>query len=161
LADIALLVLRVVLGLTYVAHGLRKLGVGGGEGFAGFRGSIARRGYRPAVAWASAAVLAEVVGGALVVAGLVTPIGAALLVGQSLTIVALVAPRGFWHNRGGIEYPVLLGTASLAVALTGPGALSLDTVLGIRPDPMLAAGAVAAAVVGALVGLALRRPVPA
>jgi putative oxidoreductase len=184
--DIGLLILRVAVGAIYVAHGLRKLGwaasdgrtpagrgeptarrAAGGEaapakqnarGFAGFRESIARRGYRPAGAWAVAAVVAEVVGGVLAIAGLLTPVAAALLVAQSVTIMALVRERGFWVEAMGVEYPLMLGVAALVVGLAGPGSLSVDAALGIEAPwwvfPLLAA----AGVTGALVGLATRRP---
>jgi putative oxidoreductase len=158
LSDVALLLLRVVLGGAYVAHGLRKLGYLGGEPFPAFRSSIARRGYRPPGVWAAAAVGAEVVGGALVVLGLLTPVGAAMLLAQSLTIVALVAPRGFWHDKGGIEYPALLAAASVAVGLAGPGSWSLDAALGVRFAPAVVVIALAVAAVGAAGGLAIRKP---
>jgi putative oxidoreductase len=156
-ADIGLFVLRLVVGGAYVAHGLRKLGWRNADGLAGFVGSISRRGYRPAAAWAAAAIVAEIVGGSLVFLGFLTPVGAALLVAQSVTIVALVAPRGFWHDAGGIEYPLVLAVASLAIGLVGPGSLSLDAAIGLRFEPVLAAAAAGLAVAGALAGLALRR----
>jgi putative oxidoreductase len=156
--DLGLLVLRVAVGSIYVAHGLRKLGVQNPDGFAGFRGAIVRRGYRPALAWALVAVVAEVGGGVLAIVGLLTPVAAAALVAQSVTIVALVRGRGFWVESMGVEYPLMLGVAAVVVGLAGPGSLSLDAVLGIEPPwwtfPVLAAVGVA----GALVGLATRRP---
>jgi putative oxidoreductase len=161
LADVALLLLRVVLGGAYAAHGLRKLGYLGGDPFPAFRSSIARRGYRPPALWAAAAVGAEVVGGALVVLGLLTPLGAAMLLAQSVTIVALVAPRGFWHDKGGIEYPSLLAAASVAVGLIGPGRWSLDATLAVHFDPEVTVAVLVVAVAGAVSGFVLRRPPPA
>jgi putative oxidoreductase len=159
--DLGLLALRVAVGAIYVGHGLRKLGLGNPAGFAGFSGSIARRGYRPALGWALVAVLAEVGGGVLAIVGLLTPVAAAALVAQSVTIVALVRGRGFWVEDMGTEYPLMLGIAALTVGLAGPGSLSLDAALGIELPwwafPVLAAGGV----IGALVGLATRRPPPA
>lgn len=156
-ADVALLILRIVLGTTYIAHGARKLGWIGGGHPSEFTASIARRGFRPAVAWATAAVISEVIGGALVVLGLLTPLGGALLVAQSVTIAVLVADRGFWHTDGGLEYPLVLAAAAGAVALAGPGALSLDAVLRLEPPSELGAIAVAAAVGGSLASLLTRR----
>lgn len=154
----ALLVLRVTLGGVYVAHGARKLGWIGDGRFADFAASIARRGYRPAPAWAAAAVFAEVVGGTLAVLGLLTPIGGALLLAQSVTIMVLVAGRGFWHTDEGLEYPLVLGAAAAAVALAGPGAVSIDAALGLRLPPGTPELIVAAAVVGSIAGLVTRRP---
>jgi putative oxidoreductase len=40
--------------------------------------------------------------------------------------------HGFFNSKGGFEYPAVLGWSAAALALTGPGALSLDHVLGHR-----------------------------
>jgi putative oxidoreductase len=158
--DVALLLLRVVVGGIYLAHGARKLGAWSDSGFGAFRASIARRGYRPATAWAAAAVGAEIGGGILAILGLLTPVGAALLLAQSVTIVGLVRSRGFWVEVMGVEYPLLLATGALAVGLLGAGGLSVDAALGLAWDPWVAIGAAAVAVLGALAGMALRRPPP-
>lgn len=156
--DVALLLLRLVVGGVYVAHGARKLGWIGDGRPADFRASIARRGFRPPALWAAAAVGAELLGGGLAVLGLLTPLAGALLLAQSVTIAVLVAPRGFWHTEEGLEYPIVLGVAALAVALVGPGALSLDAALGVRLPGGLAELAVAATVAVSLVSLLARRP---
>jgi putative oxidoreductase len=157
--DVALLVLRFVLGAVYLVHGARKLGWIGSGGFADFIGAIARRGYRPPALWAAAAVGAEVAGGALAVGGLLTPVAGALLVAQSTVITLLVAPRGFWHSNEGIEYPLLLAVAAAAIGLVGPGAISLDVAFGIRvpaglPELLVSAGVAA----GVIAFLAHGRP---
>jgi len=156
--DLGLLVLRVVLGVTYILHGLRKLGWRNPKGFDGFGASIARRGFRPARLWAVAAVGAEVGGGLLVLLGLFTPAGAALLVGQGVTIVALVRHKGFWHDEGGVEYPLMLTTASLTVALVGAGAYALDAAIGIAWDPVTGLVLAVLAAAGAIAGLVTRGP---
>jgi putative oxidoreductase len=160
--DVGLLALRVVVGGIYIAHGARKLGWRSTKGgFRRFRDSIAVRGYRPATLWALSAVVAEMVGGLLAVAGLVTPFAGAMLLAQSVTIVVLVVARGFWVEDMGVEYPLMLGTAALAVALAGPGRLSLDAVLGLGYEPWLAPALVVGAALGALAGLLTRRPAAA
>jgi putative oxidoreductase len=40
--------------------------------------------------------------------------------------------NGFFNSKGGFEYPAVLGWSAAALALTGPGTLSLDDVLGHR-----------------------------
>jgi putative oxidoreductase len=155
-ADVGLLIVRVVLGGLYLAHGLRKLGWPGTGGFGEFRASIARRGFRPATPWAVAAIASELTGAVLVATGVLAALGAALLFAQSLTIVVLVWPRGFWHDRGGVEYPLLLCAASLGLALTGPGAISLDAALGAAMSEAAGPGFVAIAAVAAVAGLATR-----
>ncbi len=155
--DLGLLLLRLVLGLTYVLHGLRKLGWRNPKGFVGFGASIARRGYRPAKLWAIAAVSAEIGGGVLAILGLLTPVAAALLVGQSVTILLLVRGKGFWHDEGGIEYPLMLTAASLLLAFAGAGSYALDAVLGIG-FPWLGAGLALLVIGGAFLGLVTRGP---
>lgn len=155
--DLGLLALRLVLGTTYVLHGLRKLGWRNPNGFGGFGASIARRGYRPARLWAIAAVGAEIGGGVLAILGLFMPVAAALLVGQSVTIVLLVRAKGFWHDEGGIEYPLMLTAASLALAFTGAGSYSLDGALGLGV-PWLGAALALLAIGGAFLGLVTRGP---
>lgn len=158
IADLGLLALRVTLGAIYVVHGARKLGWRNPGGFAGFRASIARRGYQPAPLWATAAVGAEIGGGLLAILGLLTPAAGALLVGQGVTILALVRHKGFWHDQGGIEYPLLLTVAAVAVAVAGPGALSVDAALGLVFDPVVGLALAGLAAGGAIAGLLTRRP---
>jgi putative oxidoreductase len=156
--DIGLLVLRVTVGGIYVLHGLRKLGWGNPDGYAGFHASIARRGYRPPRLWAPAAVVAEIGGGILAILGLLTPVASALLLAQSVTIVALVRGRGFWVEAMGVEYPLMLGAGAVAIALAGPGGMSMDALLGVDVDPLLAVALAAVGVAGSVVGLVTRRP---
>jgi putative oxidoreductase len=156
--DFGLLVLRVTVGGIYVLHGLRKLGWRNPDGYAGFHASIARRGYRPPRFWAPAAVVAEIGGGTLAILGLLTPVGCALLLAQSVTIVALVRGRGFWVEAMGVEYPLMLGAGAVAIALAGPGAISVDAMLGVDVEPLLAVALAAVGVAGSVVGLVTRRP---
>lgn len=161
-ADVALLVLRVALGAVYLAHGGRKLfGRTSGSGWDGWVGSIGRRGFRPAALWAAAGLGAEFVGGTLAVVGLLTPVGGALLFAQSAVIVLLVAPRGFWHTQEGVEYPLMLAVASFAVALAGPGRISLDAALGTSLPEASGPALIALALGGTIVAFVARRlPAP-
>ena len=156
--DIGLLILRVTVGGIYMLHGLRKVGWRNPDGYAGFHASIVRRGYRPPHLWALAAVSAEIGGGILAILGLLTPVAAALLLAQSVTIAALVRGRGFWVEAMGVEYPLMLGASAVTMALVGPGALSVDDLLGLAVDPLVAVALAAVGVAGSLVGLATRRP---
>lgn len=159
-ADVGLLLLRLALGAIYVAHGTRKLGLGNPGGSARFASSIERRGFRPSLAWAVVAVGAEVFGGILLIVGLLTPLAGAMLLGQSLMIVTVAAPRGFWHDKGGVEYPILLSAAALACGLVGAGAISLDALFGIDLPPAVGPLAAIVAAGGVVVGLATRRAAP-
>src|SRR5260370_41094399 len=91
--DIALLILRVVVGLYVAAHGAQKLfgwfnwpGLKGAEGFLG--GML---GFRPASLWAPAVSLAECGGGLLLDVGLFNPLGSSGVIAAQLT-AELVVP---------------------------------------------------------------------
>jgi putative oxidoreductase len=155
--DLALLLLRVVIGGVVMAHGLLKLGlVGQGGSPAGVAGWFNSIGLRPGLFWAWVAILAEAGGSLLTVLGLGGPIGPGI-VAADLVVVTIVAHwnQGFWAGGGkvGWEFPVPLAAGALAIALAGNGAWSLDRLLGLTyPDWLLPAWFVlmAVGVIGAL-----------
>ena len=115
-ADLAILVLRVVVGGVVAMHGFLKLGwVGKGGSIAGVAGWFNGIGLRPGIFWALVATLAEAGGGTLMVLGLGGPIGPGIVAGD-LVVVAIVAhwPQGFWAGGGkvGWEFPVPLAAAA-------------------------------------------------
>jgi putative oxidoreductase len=115
--DLALLILRVVLGIIMIYHGWPKVTNLGGtiEGMAGM-GVPA-----PAVA-AIFATVAEVVGGLLMVLGAFTDIAGLMFAIDMLGAITFVhAKNGFSVAKGGMEWPLLLVAAALAIALAGPG----------------------------------------
>ena len=60
-------------------------------------------------------------------------------------------PSGFFAQEGGFEYPAVLGLASAALALTGPGRYSVDAVV---KHPLSREGAGIAALVASAAGAA-------
>ncbi len=125
--DIALLLLRGVIGGVVLMHGLLKLGlVGKGGSIAGVAGWFNSIGLRPGLFWAYVAVLGEAGGGVLTVLGLGGPIGPGLLAGD-LLVVTVVAhwPQGFWAGGGkvGWEFPVPLLAVRVAVRIVALVAL--------------------------------------
>ena len=92
--DIGLLVVRLVVGLTFAAHGAQKvLGWWSGPGFAGWTGAMTRMGLRPAPLWAALSTAIELVGGLLVVVGLLTPIASAVVVAVLGAFATMAIPR--------------------------------------------------------------------
>jgi putative oxidoreductase len=126
-------VLRVVVGVLFMGHGLQKLaGWFGGHGLGGTGKFFDKLGLRPGKAEAAAAGAAETAGGALLALGLLTPVGAAMVTGvMAVAIVKVHAPNGLWVADNGYEYNLVLMSAAFALAAAGPGQWSLDEQLGI------------------------------
>ncbi len=127
-ADVALLILRLVLGLTLAAHGLNKF-FGGGRipGTATWFESI---GMKPGRFHAVSAATTEVTAGLGLAAGLLTPIPAAGFVALMLVAVWTVhRPHGFFVFSQGWEYNLVLAVSAVVVAMLGAGRLSLDWLL--------------------------------
>jgi len=159
-----LLLARLVFGLVMAAHGAQKLfGWFGGYGIAGTGNFFESIGFRPGRLFAALAGIGEFGGGLLLALGFLGPIGPALVL--SVMIVAAMTlhlGKGLFAATNGIELPLLYSAASVALALTGPGLLSVDAAIGLTSTPALALIAIAIGVVGAVVNLALRRnPAPA
>lgn len=157
---LGLLILRLVVGLTVAGHGAQKLlGWFGGGGLAGTRGMVTRLKFQPIELWTWALIFGEFGGGLLLALGLLSPLGSFGILGPMAVAIWIVhVPKGFWNKDGGIEFPLQIAAAALALSVTGPGAYSLDRLLGVRlPEPaawlVLAAGLIVA--VGG--GMASRR----
>jgi len=131
-ANLGLLALRLTLGLVFLSHGAQKaFGAFGGPGFAGATGFIGSLGFRPARFWAALAVGGELAAGLLYLLGLLTPLASLLVLGTMAVAIAKVhGPKGFFVQNGGYEYNLVLIIAALTLALAGPGAFSLDHLLG-------------------------------
>jgi putative oxidoreductase len=127
-----LLLLRVVLGLTMSAHGAQKLfGWFGGAGIRGTGGFFGNFGFRTPVLMALAAGLAEFGGGLSLATGFLTPLGALAVTIVMLNAVSLVHwPNGFFNSNGGFEFNLLIASAAVALAATGPGRFAIDRAIG-------------------------------
>jgi putative oxidoreductase len=122
-----LLSLRIVVGVTFLLHGLDKLGdlSGAEELFASY--SIPAPGLM-----APFVGVTETVGGLLLIAGLATRLaGAALTVDMAVALATAHEDLNFFVTEGGIELEALLVGASLALVLAGAGRFSLDDVLDL------------------------------
>jgi len=160
--DTGLLIARMVLGLLMAAHGTQKLfGWFGGYGLAGTGGFFEQLGFRPGRFFAATAGTTEVVGGLLVAAGLLGPLGPALIVSVMVVAIATVHwPHGLFAQNNGIETPLLYAVGAVALALTGPGAYSLDALLRLSWSGEIAWIALALGVLGGMANLAIRKTNP-
>jgi putative oxidoreductase len=108
--NIALLILRLVVGLTLAGHGVQKLfGWFGGPGLTRLREGFEKQGFKPVWLWASFVILGEVGGGLSVALGFLTPLGAAGILGaMAMATFKSHWKNGFWLNKGGYEYALVL-----------------------------------------------------
>ncbi|MFZ4893486.1 DoxX family protein [Plantibacter sp. Mn2098] len=131
--NIGLLVLRIVLGVTFLAHGAQKFFV---FTIPGTQASFADMGVPlPEVAAIVVATL-ELVGGAFLILGLATRIvGVMLAVDMAVALFLVHLSSGFFAADGGVELVLLLAVGALVLALTGPGVYALDTFVRRRIAP--------------------------
>ncbi|MFC6094421.1 DoxX family protein [Saccharothrix lopnurensis] len=139
--DVAALIGRTGLGVVFIAHGWQKVVESGMDGTAA--GFAAMGVPLPTLsAWFTAVV--ELVGGALLILGVATPVVGALLafamLGALLAFAMLGAlvivhlPNGLL-GQGGYEYVLVLAAASLAIGFN-PGSLSVTRPARARqPQP--------------------------
>jgi putative oxidoreductase len=164
LLDLGLLLIRVIFGLVFAAHGAQKLfGWFGGFGIAGTGGWMESMGFRPGKTFATAAGFGEFVGGLLFALGFLGAVGPALML--SVMLVASVTvhrKNGLFATNNGIELPLLYATGAIGVALIGPGRYSLDAMLGDNwvLNPKVTWTILALGLLGGIGNLALRRPSP-
>jgi putative oxidoreductase len=131
--NVALLVLRVGLGVTIALHGWNKMR----NGIAGTAGWFQSIGMRPGRLNAMMAAYTEMGGGVLFALGLLTPLASAAMIG--LMVVAYwVAHRhnGFFifNKDQGWEYVFVIALTALLVGTVGPGRWSLDNAFGIGSE---------------------------
>src|SRR4051794_38520229 len=124
--------LRIVVGVAFFMHGLQKLFMMGIPGVTGFFTSLGI----PAPEVAAVVVsLVETVGGLALILGVATRLAGILLAADMLVALLVVhRPHGFFVADGGGELVLVLGAAALALVLTGPGALALDSLLPAGPE---------------------------
>src|SRR5262245_39241893 len=161
--DLGFLVLRLVVGLTFVAHGTQKLfGWFGGYGLAGTGAFLEQLGFRPGKRAALFAGLSEAAGGLLLALGAATPVAAALLIGVMLVaVVSVHLQKGFFVSAGGYEYNLVLATVAFAFSSAGPGRDSLDAFFGqVHAGLVYGLGSLLVGSLGAGLELALRHRAP-
>lgn len=139
--ELGLAILRVVLGVIFIAHGYPKIAAGA----AGTGEFFAQLGIPLAGFFAWVVTLLEVFGGvALVIGFLVTPISLLLAFHMLVGIILVHAPNGFYvigPGQGGIEFNLVLIAGLLALVFAGPGMAALDSRTGGGEEAVSPAGA--------------------
>lgn len=129
------LVLRLTLGVVFVAHGAQKLfGVWGGGGPAGTAAFFAQLGLGPAYPLALLLGLVELAGGLALMAGVFTLVSATLLIlDMAVAVWKVHLPNGFFLNwtmapgiGHGYEFNLVILGGLICLILTGPGAFSVE-----------------------------------
>lgn len=123
--DFGLLVLRLVLGGAFVAHGLDQLfGWFDGLGRSGTQELISGYGFTDPQIFTWVLAISQTVGGALLILGLFTPIGAATILAVMANVIVV---KGDWSRfLGTVELEIMYAAAALALLFTGPGRVSID-----------------------------------
>ena len=119
----ALLVLRAVLGLVMAAHGWLKVD----GGMAEFKGLLVSVGIPGWMGYLSA--YAELVGGILLIAGLLTRFAALATFIDMMVAVVKVHWKNGLLGAAGYQFPLALAAMAFALVFFGGGSISLDTAI--------------------------------
>ena len=143
-----LLILRVAVGVTMIAHGYNHIYRGGKiKGTAGWFTSL---GMKPGIVHAWLASITELAAGTALILGLLTPLAAGAIVGTlGVAFITNHRKAGFFvfaRPTEGWEYLMNLVAMCIAIACLGAGRWSLDNAIGFHLDGWW--GLVAAAVIG-------------
>ena len=126
-STIALAVLRVALGVIFLAHGWQKIFE---FTIPGTQASFAEMGVPAAQLIAPAIAFLELVGGAALILGvLVRPVAALLVLDMLGALILVHAPAGIFVQNGGYELVLALAAGAAALALAGAGRFSIDNLI--------------------------------
>lgn len=132
--DVALLLVRLVLGVLFIDHGLQKYQAG----LAGFEGFLRSLKNIPAPGVLSYVVPAlELFGGIALIAGLLTRVIAVLLAGE-MVVTGFVVKAIDLHQplvsqqSAGVELDLAYLVLLVTVLLLGPGRASIDRLIGLE-----------------------------
>lgn len=125
--DVSLLVLRVIVGVIFAAHGAQKLfGAFGGLGLAETVEKMGPLGYP--------VTIGEFFGGVGLIVGFLTRFSAASNIVIMLGAIGMVhGKNGFFMSDGGFEYNLALIGLLAPILLAGPGKFSIGQYLPFLP----------------------------
>jgi putative oxidoreductase len=128
--SMALLLIRLSLGATFIYHGGQKcFGWFGGSGIEGFSGFLATQHLPilPSMVWALMAAGGEFGGGLLVLIGFLSRLASIPLIVTMLVAIATVTGgKGFNMLAGGYETNLAFMAMAATILLAGPGLVSVD-----------------------------------
>lgn len=129
--SLAPIMLRIPIGIIFMAHGLQKLmGWFGGYGLEGVAGWMESIGLSPGMLMAILAGSAEFFGGLFILLGLlVRPSALALSVTMVVAIFAVHIDNGLFMSNNGYEFALALLAASVSLMVSGGGKLSVDSLI--------------------------------
>ncbi|GAA4220015.1 putative oxidoreductase [Streptosporangium album] len=155
LNDLAALAARLGVGGIFFANGWHKLEAG----LTATGDQFATLGAPAPGAWAATTMLMELIGGALLVAGLAVPACGLLLFAEAVAVsVVASGEQGLPLTGGDVNLIVALGAASILLAVGGAGRLSVDHMVVIKRREAEAAEDFAAETEADDVIAALREP---
>lgn len=162
--NLGLLLLRSAVGAIMLAHGINHVFRGGK--IAGTAGWFESLGMKPGILHAWLASLTEIGAGAMLIAGLVTPLAAAGVTGTMLVAwITNHRKNGFFIFRPGEgwEYVMCLTVCGVALGALGAGEWSLDHALDIEIAPatgLAISGGLGAGLAVGLLAIFWRPPAP-
>lgn len=126
------LLLRGVVGSVFIAHGLQKLsGEFGGSGLEGTEKMMAATRMYPVRRNALAVALGETLAGVGLVLGAATPFATFAAISIMATAVKKTHfKNGFFNSNRGYEFNLTLAAGAAAIAIDGPGPISVDALVG-------------------------------
>jgi putative oxidoreductase len=133
-AGYGITILRILVGIIFMAHGSQKLfGMFGGYGLEGTGQYMASLGLNPGYLMALLSGSAEFFGGlALFLGLLVRPAAVVLIVMLVVAILSVHVHNGLFMANNGYEFGLALLGAAIAVLVEGAGRVSLDRVIATK-----------------------------
>lgn len=130
-AGLAPLMLRIPVGIIFIAHGAQKLfGALGGYGLEGTGQWMASIGLEPGYLMALLAGSAEFFGGLFILIGLLTrPASLVLAITMLVAIFSVHAANGLFMASNGYEFALALLAVSVSLVFSGAGKGSVDNMI--------------------------------
>jgi putative oxidoreductase len=124
-AQFGLLVVRLLIGFTFLAHGIQNMVGMFGWDVARFAGYLGEKGYGSTSLLSVSVMVIELLVGATLLLGLFTPLAAALAAGVMLNATFIKLHAGFFMPTG-FEWELAVLAGALVLMLAGPGRFALD-----------------------------------